>query len=204
MRQDKQFHPGEGITSKYFANLLSQYVDSLITVDPHLHRWHSLQDIFTIQTTVLHATTKIAEWIKTNIRQPVLIGPDSESLQWVGEIAALINAPVTVVEKTRLGDQTVKATIPQIEQYHQHTPVIVDDIISTAMTMIATVDHLKQMDFKHIHCLGVHAVFAGDAYHKLQQTKANIVTCNTIPHVSNQIDLSDTIAIPLAEMINHT
>lgn len=39
MRQDKIFKAGEGITSKYFAKLLSGYFDGLITIDPHLHRW---------------------------------------------------------------------------------------------------------------------------------------------------------------------
>ena len=42
MRQDNIFNPGEVITSKYFAKLLSSYFDYLITVDPHLHRYKNL------------------------------------------------------------------------------------------------------------------------------------------------------------------
>lgn len=42
MRQDKVFEPGQGITSAYFAKLISHYFDALITIDPHLHRWHAL------------------------------------------------------------------------------------------------------------------------------------------------------------------
>src|SRR3990167_1218431 len=42
MRQDKQFQPGEGLTSDYFSALLSRYFDWLVTVDPHLHRHHDL------------------------------------------------------------------------------------------------------------------------------------------------------------------
>ena len=59
MRQDKQFQPGQGITSKYFAKLISNYFDSLITIDPHLHRWHLLNDIYSIPTKILHATDNI-------------------------------------------------------------------------------------------------------------------------------------------------
>src|SRR3990167_10491649 len=55
MRQDKQFQPGEGITSDYFAALLSHYFDWLVTVDPHLHRRHDLNEIYTIPNTALHA-----------------------------------------------------------------------------------------------------------------------------------------------------
>jgi ribose-phosphate pyrophosphokinase len=38
MRQDKIFQSGEALTSATFARLISSYFDSLVTVDPHLHR----------------------------------------------------------------------------------------------------------------------------------------------------------------------
>ena len=60
MRQDKQFHSGESITSKYFAKLISNYFDGLITIDPHLHRWHALSDIYSIPAKALHATDSIS------------------------------------------------------------------------------------------------------------------------------------------------
>ncbi|WP_341272879.1 ribose-phosphate pyrophosphokinase-like domain-containing protein [Fluoribacter gormanii] len=81
MRKDIQFHSGEGISSKYFARLLSSYFDWLITIDPHLHRWHSLNEVFTIDTQVLHATDNIAHWVRKNVQNPLLIGPDMESTQ---------------------------------------------------------------------------------------------------------------------------
>ena len=40
MRQDVRFQPGEGVTSRYFAKLVSSDVDWLVTVDPQLHRIH--------------------------------------------------------------------------------------------------------------------------------------------------------------------
>src|SRR5690606_29301909 len=46
MRQDHRFHPGEAITSRSYARLLSRSFDFLVTVDPHLHRWHSLAEIY--------------------------------------------------------------------------------------------------------------------------------------------------------------
>ncbi|MDR3476792.1 MAG: ribose-phosphate pyrophosphokinase-like domain-containing protein [Gammaproteobacteria bacterium] len=38
MRQDKQFKSGETVTSALFAQLLSSFIDHLITIDPHLHQ----------------------------------------------------------------------------------------------------------------------------------------------------------------------
>lgn len=86
MRQDKQFHQGQGITSKYFAALISHYFDNLITIDPHLHRWHSLNDIYSIPTHVLHANDAIASWIIQHVTNPVLIGPDIESATQRGNL----------------------------------------------------------------------------------------------------------------------
>lgn len=194
MRQDKQFQPGQGISSKYFAKLISSYFDSLITIDPHLHRWHSLNDIYSIPTKVLHATDNIARWVQNNIKNPVLIGPDGESAQWVEEIAKKSGAPFFILKKTRKGDRSVVETIPDIEHYHESTPVLIDDIISTGMTMIETVQHLQSLRMKRPVCIGVHAVFSGNAYQDLLASGVEkIVSCNTIQHVSNGIDISDEI-----------
>lgn len=81
MRQDKRFTPGEGITSKYFGKLVSVFAESLITVDPHLHRKKSLNEVYNIPNKVIHSAKLISEWIKMNIKNPVLIGPDIESKQ---------------------------------------------------------------------------------------------------------------------------
>ena len=43
-------------------------------------------------------------------------------------------------------------------------------------------------------CIGVHAIFAEDAFQILSETHiAKIVTCNTIPHETNAIDVSGII-----------
>jgi ribose-phosphate pyrophosphokinase len=195
MRQDKKFNPGECITSEHFANLISSFIDELITVDPHLHRISSLESIYSIPTNVIHSAPYISKWIKENIQNPILIGPDMESKQWVSEVAKDAGAPYTVLVKSRLGDKNVKVSIPHIQKYlENHTPVIVDDIISTALTMIKTIEHLKDEGSKLPVCIGIHAVFAGNAYAELKQSGADkIVTCNTIRHETNQIKLDEAI-----------
>jgi len=195
MRQDKRFHPGEAITSEYFGSLISQFAETLITIDPHLHRRSSLSEVYGIPCKVEHAANHISEWIKNNIKNPVLVGPDSESEQWVSEVAKNAGAPFMVLEKIRHGDSDVEVSVPDVENYKNHTPVLVDDIISTARTMIETVEHLKRAGMKAPVCIGVHAVFSGNAYQELLNSgTADIVTCNTIQHESNGIDVSDILA----------
>ncbi|MEJ8567196.1 ribose-phosphate pyrophosphokinase [Elongatibacter sediminis] len=192
MRQDKRFHAGEGITSRYYAALLSRTFDWLVTVDPHLHRFHEMGQIYSIPARVAHAAPGVAHWIRDHVASPVLIGPDSESRQWVDDVAGRAGAPFVVLSKQRRGDRTVEISIPDIERYSDATPVLVDDIISTGQTMAATIHHLNQLGTAPPVCVGVHAIFAEGAEQALAPA-ATIATCNTVSHPSNQIDVTEPI-----------
>lgn len=195
MRQDKRFHQGEAVTSDAFAALLSTFVDRLITVDPHLHRHHSLSEIYSIPAKVVRASDAVSTWISNNIHQPLLIGPDEESRQWVEAVARGSGAPFEILLKNRIGDNEVEVTLPHVSEYSNHTPVLVDDIISTAQTMIETIKHLNNLKMKPATCVGVHGIFAGNAFAELMSAGAGaVITCNTIEHPSNRIDLSDFIS----------
>ncbi len=195
MRQGKRFTPGEGITSKYFGKLFSVFAESLITVDPHLHRKKSLNEVYNIPNRVVHSAKLISEWIRMNIKNPVLIGPDSESKQWVSKVAKDAGAPFIVLEKTRPEDKKLLISPLQADEYKNHTPVLIDDIISTVGTMIETTVQLKNGGMNAPVCIGIHAVFAEKAYQDLLNAGvADIITCNTIPHKSNRIDISKNIA----------
>jgi len=100
-----------------------------------------------------------------------------------------------VLTKTRYSDRQVEVSSPDIERWRDRTPVLVDDIISTAQTMIETVKGLAKVGLGGPVCIGVHAVFAGTAYEDLLASGASdVVTCNTIPHSSNGIDLAEPVA----------
>lgn len=194
MRQDTRFHAGEAITSIYFAKLISQTFDWMITVDPHLHRYHSLSEIYTIPTQVTPAAPIISSWIDQHIDEPVLIGPDEESKQWVSQIAEAIHAPFTVLDKTRLGDHEVKVSIPALKDFPDHIPVLVDDIVSTGQTMIETIRQLKSLGAKPPVCIAVHPIFSGITTQTLVKAGAGrVVSCNTIPHDTNQLDLAPSL-----------
>ena len=202
MRQDRRFQPGEAVTSAHFAAALSAHCDWLITVDPHLHRHTSLSEIYSIPATAVPAAPVMAEWIGRNVDRPLLIGPDEESQQWVGSVARQLDAPHTVLRKTRRGDRDVEVTVPDLERWPEHTPVLVDDIVSTGRTMIATLHHLVRTKRASPICVAVHGIFADGAYRDLLEAGASrVATCNTIPHESNVIDVSAALAHAVAERL---
>jgi ribose-phosphate pyrophosphokinase len=202
MRQDRQFQAGEAVTSRLFARLVSSFVDWLVTVDPHLHRIADLHEIYAVPSVVVRAAPLVSEWI-ASLDDPLLIGPDGESEQWVSAVARAAGAPYIVLHKTRRGDRDVSVSVPEVERHRHRTPVLVDDIISTARTMIETVGHLKRAALASPVCIGVHAVFAGSAYADLMTAGAErVVTCNTIAHQTNGIDVSAIIAEAARGLVN--
>lgn len=203
MRQDRRFRSGEAVTSVYFAQILSAQFDWLVTVDPHLHRHHSLAEIFRIPARAVHAATLMSKWIAREVENPLLVGPDRESEQWVAAVARDAGAPHIVLEKIRHGDRDVEVSVPDIARWRDHTPVLVDDIVSTARTMIETVRHLKDAGLPPPVCIAVHGIFAGRAYGDLVDAgAARIVTTNTVPHESNVIDVTKLLADGVRAMLD--
>lgn len=195
MRQDHRFQAGEAITSGTFAKLVSGEIDWLVTVDPHLHRRSSLNEIYSVPARALHAAPLIAQWIGDNVENPLLIGPDRESEQWVAAVARGADAPHIVLRKVRRGDRDVEVAVPDLAQWRGRTPVLVDDIISTGQTMIVTLKQLNGKGLAAPVCVGVHGIFAGQAFEELRQAgAARVVTANTIAHSSNGIDISGLLA----------
>ena len=194
MRQDKRFHDGEAITSKSFARQLSSAFDALVTVDPHLHRHRNLAELYSIPTVVVHSAPLIAEWITRNEKQPVIIGPDAESEQWVSEVATLARAPYRVLNKERLGDADVKITIPDLHGVKDRTAILVDDIVSSGRTMIDAARQLRSEGFSAPVCIAVHGLFSRRTEDAFREVSSRLVTTNSIPHPTNEIDLSALLA----------
>ncbi|MBL4608534.1 MAG: ribose-phosphate pyrophosphokinase [Pseudomonadales bacterium] len=190
MRQDKAFKEGELITSRVFANLVSQHFDWLLTVDPHLHRYKALEEIYPIPCVTLHAAPLLHRWIKNTIQKPLLIGPDSESAQWVEQAAQDYGMPYLVLEKQRQGDREVLISLPDVAQWREHTPVLVDDIVSSGRTLLATIALLQDAGFSRCSCVAIHGIFAENSYEEIRAAGADMFTTNTIPHRSNKIDLN--------------
>jgi ribose-phosphate pyrophosphokinase len=117
-------------------------------------------------------------------------------------VAELAGCPYTVLSKVRSGDHEVAVSLPPPQLLAGRTPVLVDDIASTARTMVAATGQLKQAGAAAPICIAVHALFAGDAYSVLQQAGvAAVVSCNTVPHASNGIDLMPALAAAAQRML---
>jgi ribose-phosphate pyrophosphokinase len=194
MRQDKAFQLGEAVSSRYFATIISSAFDALVTVDPHLHRYKTLSEIYKIPTRALHAAPLLGDWISRNIHRPLVIGPDEEAEQWVSAIAQRCAAPFAVLKKTRAGDREVHIQLPDLAAWRGHTPVLIDDIVSSGRTLAETARLLTEASFAKPCCLVVHAIFAEDALARITPFVANVLSTDAVPHSSNGIGLAELVA----------
>jgi ribose-phosphate pyrophosphokinase len=201
MRQDRRFHPGEAVTSVSFARRLSCSFGGFVTVDPHLHRYRSLDEIYSVPSRVVHAAPSIAEWIAGNVRTSIVIGPDIESEQWVSDVARRAGAPYRVLRKERLDDRNVKIQLPDMSDFRQHTPVLIDDIVSSGRTMIETARQLRQQGLAPPVCIAVHALFTPETEQQLLEVTSRLVSTNTVVHHTNGIDLSGPISEQVAVLL---
>lgn len=194
MRQDKRFHPGEAISSRIMAKHLNACVDKIITIDPHLHRYKSLKDIFTISAVKLTANQLIGQYIKKHIQDPVIIGPDWESYQWAEVIAKEVGCEHTVLEKTRFSSRHVQSKMTKPVLLKGKNVIIVDDIISTGHTMIEALRKAKREKAHSVIGIGVHGLFVENGYPKMKKAGfKQILTTNCIEHTTNQIDITSLL-----------
>lgn len=190
MRQDTRFRPGEGLTSHFFARQVSRNFDWLVTVDPHLHRIQNLDEIYSIPTKVVASARAIASWIGSHVENPLLVGPDEESEQWVEAIAKAGGFPKMILKKDRRGDYDVKVTGGAAPVRSNQQPVLVDDIISTGRTMVDAWRVLQEYDLSNPICIGIHGLFVEDARQVLEEAGlTRVVTTNTVTDATNDIDI---------------
>ena len=172
-----------------------------MTVDPHLYRISSLGDVFEIPARRVAAAPLLADWIRDNVPDGVLLGPNSESQQWVAEVARLVDRPYEVLKKVRTGDRAVDISVPESAALRHGTPVILDDIASSGRTMIRAIERLLAAGAGRPVCLIIHGIFAGNALEDLSSAGAlRVVTTDTVPHPTNGIGIVPLMADAIREI----
>lgn len=202
MRQDKAFHAGEVVSQTIIGELLATYFDHVLTVDAHLHRVHNLIEAIPAKKAVnVTATDPMAHFVQDHVDNPFLIGPDSESEQWVADIACHYQMDYRIASKERLGDKSVVITLPKADYQGRHI-VIVDDVASTGKTLLAVATNLNEYKPASISVLVTHALFVGEAITELARANVkHIWSCDTIPHKTNAIQLTNFLATQLQQFI---
>ncbi|MFU8790303.1 MAG: ribose-phosphate diphosphokinase [Methylobacter sp.] len=195
MRQDIANQPGEAVSQRIVGKLLADLFDDVLTVDPHLHRISSLTQAIPIKNAIsLTAANEIGLFLQQQFSHALLLGPDSESEQWVGAIAGAIGFDYAIADKIRRGDTQVDMVLP--DKNFAGTPVvIIDDMASTGRTLAKAAGLLQAAGCDDVYAVVTHALFCGDAYaHILNSGVKAIWSTDSIAHPSACIQLDTLLA----------
>ncbi|WP_431067257.1 ribose-phosphate diphosphokinase [Methylotuvimicrobium sp.] len=163
MRQDIANRPGEAVSQRIVGRLLADLFDDVLTVDPHLHRISHLNQAIPLANAVcLSAAGAIGDYLSNQFDDAILLGPDSESEQWVSGIAAQIGFDYAVADKIRRGDREVEVTLPD-KEFKDKLVVIIDDMASTGRTLARTIGLLQNAGARTVYAAITHPLFCGDA-----------------------------------------
>ena len=194
LRQDKRFKPGESISLKIMAGLVDGHFDKVFVVDPHLHREAQLSHIFKIHSHKITSNPLIADYIRKNIQNPLIVGPDWESYKWAQRVAEQIGCEYVILEKVRYSGRKVKVTLNKKIDLDNKPVVFVDDMISTGNTILEASKNIRKLVAKKFYCVAVHGLFVEGALEKLRKANIEAVTTNTIPNKVAKIDVSGIVA----------
>jgi ribose-phosphate pyrophosphokinase len=195
MRQDIAFLPGEAVSQRIVGHFLASLFDAVITVDPHLHRISALEQALPVrQAIVLSGAPLLGDWIAQRRPQALLIGPDSESAQWVAQAAAGHGLAHAVCQKLRYGDQQVEITLPAIS-VRGRAVVLLDDVASSGHTVARAAQLLRAAGAASVDVAVTHALFAGDALQLIHEAGVDQVwSTDCIAHPSNAVSVMPALA----------
>lgn len=201
MRQDIAFQPGEVVSQKVVGQFLAGLFDAVITVDPHLHRIARLDEAIPHGDALsLSGAPLLAELIAARVENPLLIGPDAESRQWIEAAAATHGFDYGVCSKVRHGDRDVEIVLPALA-VRGRAVVLLDDVASTGHTLARAARLLGAAGAASVDVAVTHALFADDALQLLGEAGVREVwSSDCIAHPSNAVSVAPLLAEALGRL----
>jgi ribose-phosphate pyrophosphokinase len=201
MRQDMAFTPGEVVSQRHLGVLLAAHFDAVITVDPHLHRVATMDEVVPGRRGIaLTAAELLGAHVKQHLPQALLLAPDEEAGQWVRAAATAHGLDHAVCLKQRRGDREVEVSLPS-QPVAGRAVVLMDDVASTGRTLVSAAVGALAQGAASVDVVVTHALFVGDA---LQQVHAagvrHVWSSDCVPHPSNAVSVVPLLAAALQRL----
>lgn len=203
MRQDIAFNEGEIVSQKIVGKFLASLFDGIITVDPHLHRIATLAEAAPVaRPVVLSGAPLLGDYIARRMADAFLLGPDSESAQWISNAARAHGFDHAACEKIRRGDKEVSVQLPDVN-LQGRAVVLLDDIASSGRTLARAAQAALAAGAVSVDVAVTHALFADDALQVIREAGVrNVWSTDCIAHESNVVSIAGMLAQGLAATAN--
>ena len=179
-RSDKKDQPRVPITARLIADMVTVAgADRVLTMDLHQGQ---IQGFFNIPVDELTAVHMLSRHFRRKHLENLVVVTDLGFAKRARTFAELLDAPLAVIEKRRLGnlDRTEVARV--IGDVRGKRAVIVDDEIDTAGTLMEVVRALEKEGVQEIYACATHGVLSGSSVERIASSSLReVVVTDTIP-----------------------
>ena len=180
-RQDRKDQPRVPITAKLVANLITVAgADRVLTMDLHAGQ---IQGFFDIPLDHLFAVNAFVEYFTKQrpLKDLVVVSPDVGGIKMARAYAKRLRATLAMVDKRRINHMEAEV-MDIMGEVEGKNALIVDDLVSTAGSLVQAVRALKEAGAKEVYAAITHPVLSGPAQERLTASPLKeLVVTDTIP-----------------------
>ncbi len=180
-RTDKKDQPRVPITARLIADLLTAAgANRVLTIDLHAGQ---IQGFFSIPVDELTALYVLSRYFKEkDLQDLVVVATDIGISKRARDLAEMLDAPLAIIEKRRVGDNDKAETLNVIGDVKARRVLLVDDEVDTAGSLVGAVRTLLKRGAVEVYSCCTHPVLSGPAIRRLAASKVKeVVVTDTIP-----------------------
>lgn len=201
-KQEKKTSGREPISAKLVANLITTAgADRVITVDLHAA---AIQGFFDIPVDNLKALPIIADHYRAKgivDDNLVVVSPDAGGVARATDLTERLGAKLAIIFKRRPEPDQAEV-IEVVGDIRGKTCVVVDDMISTGMTLVRGVETLIARGAKKVYAAATHSIMAGNALKIIEDSPIEeLIVTDTIPLPSEVQKISKLKVLSLAPLL---
>lgn len=166
-RQDRKDQPRVAITAKLIANLITVAgANRVITMDLHAAQ---IQGFFDIPFDHLYASPVFSGLFAEHEANLVIASPDVGGIKLARSYAKRLNAGLVLMDKRR-PKHNVAEVMNIIGEVDGKNVLLVDDLIDTGGTFVASVEALKKNGARKVFGAVTHPLLSGEAFEKIENS----------------------------------
>jgi ribose-phosphate pyrophosphokinase len=194
-RSDKKDQPRVPITARLVADMIQVAgADRVLTMDLHQGQ---IQGFFNVPVDELTAVHLLSNYFRQKQLENLVVVTDLGFAKRARTFAELLDAPLAVIEKRRVGNLDRAEIMNVIGEVRHRRAIIVDDEIDTAGTLMEVVHALQREGTQEIYACATHGVLSDPAVERIAESGLQeVVITDTIPlPQSKRIPIIKTLSV---------